>query len=422
MPLSVAGCIASINGDRTDGFSLRKALEKDLCQRSIQDLEIIYGNLRTIQALSSLREPSLRSLCKAVRYERHEANDILYCRGELSTCWYILLSGSVFIDGCMYLPRASFGKRSGSSGRRPNECLILESSEMLVLGSFEIIHSEGAAVFSSAAFKRFTKANQMEVHIAQPYHPEGNGACERTIKSLTAILAKTAPSATTWDQVLYKATMAYNRTPHSTTGLSPLELWHKKPMLTQANIKFKAPPRDISAQLEVVQQTAQRQRQRSPSLLPCERDQQQDRSPARLARANLPRRSPERQRERDRPERQPQPRRPRRASSPRELFITRTWEQPRRPPPDRPSSTQPHQDAAVPRVQRGTSATRERCRTPVATTATRRHSSKKRRWFQLSPSPSSTSSLAAEEETDVKLPSATLVQPLSGHGPLTDED
>ncbi|CAG0920619.1 unnamed protein product [Notodromas monacha] len=68
------------------------------------------------------------------------------------------------------------------------------------LGSFEIIHSDGAAVFSSAAFKRFTKANQMEVHIAQPYHPEGNGACERTIKSLTAILAKTAPNATSWDQ------------------------------------------------------------------------------------------------------------------------------------------------------------------------------------------------------------------------------
>ncbi|CAG0924524.1 unnamed protein product [Notodromas monacha] len=128
------------------------------------------------------------------------------------------------------------------------------------LGSFEIIHSDGAAVFSSAAFKCFTKVNQMEVHIAQPYHPEGNGACERTIKSLTAILAKTAPSATTWDQVLYKATMAYNRTPHSTTGLSPLELWHKKPMPTPANIKFKAPPRDISDHLEAVQQTSQRRR------------------------------------------------------------------------------------------------------------------------------------------------------------------
>ncbi|MPD06592.1 hypothetical protein E2C01_102411 [Portunus trituberculatus] len=27
-------------------------------------------------------------------------------RGELATCWFILLSGSVFIDGSMFLPRS----------------------------------------------------------------------------------------------------------------------------------------------------------------------------------------------------------------------------------------------------------------------------------------------------------------------------
>ena len=29
-----------------------------------------------------------------------------FSRGELATCWYILLSGSIFIDSTMYLPRA----------------------------------------------------------------------------------------------------------------------------------------------------------------------------------------------------------------------------------------------------------------------------------------------------------------------------
>ncbi|XP_066987236.1 rap guanine nucleotide exchange factor 6-like [Macrobrachium rosenbergii] len=75
-------------------------------ERSLQDLELIFGSLRGMEALCWLREPALRSLCKTVRYERHTANDILYCRGELATCWYILLSGSVFIDGSMYLPRS----------------------------------------------------------------------------------------------------------------------------------------------------------------------------------------------------------------------------------------------------------------------------------------------------------------------------
>lgn len=31
---------------------------------------------------------------------------LLFSTGELSTCWYILLSGSVFIDGSMFLPRS----------------------------------------------------------------------------------------------------------------------------------------------------------------------------------------------------------------------------------------------------------------------------------------------------------------------------
>ena len=47
----------------------------------------------------------LSSPLSQVRYGWHEANDILYSKGDLSTCWYILLAGSVFIDGSMYLPR-----------------------------------------------------------------------------------------------------------------------------------------------------------------------------------------------------------------------------------------------------------------------------------------------------------------------------
>ncbi|XP_076045359.1 rap guanine nucleotide exchange factor 6-like isoform X2 [Oratosquilla oratoria] len=102
-------------------------------KRTTQELDLLYGSLRSMEALCWLREPALRSLCNTVRYESHASNDILYCRGELATCWYILLSGSVFIDGSMFLPRSSFGKRSGGGGRRANECLILEPSEMIVI-------------------------------------------------------------------------------------------------------------------------------------------------------------------------------------------------------------------------------------------------------------------------------------------------
>ncbi|CAB4069753.1 RAPGEF2 [Lepeophtheirus salmonis] len=82
-----------------------KSLRKEPHQRDYHDLQIIHSHLAGMEALSKLRESALRSLCTMVHYEKHDANTILYRRGDYSTCWYILLCGSAFIDGAMYLPR-----------------------------------------------------------------------------------------------------------------------------------------------------------------------------------------------------------------------------------------------------------------------------------------------------------------------------
>ncbi|CAI9720795.1 Hypothetical predicted protein [Octopus vulgaris] len=81
-------------------------LQKPPERRTQKDLDIIYSYLHGMEALSLSRESALKALCRTVRYEYHDANEILYCQGELSTCWYILLSGSVFIEGSMFLPRS----------------------------------------------------------------------------------------------------------------------------------------------------------------------------------------------------------------------------------------------------------------------------------------------------------------------------
>uniref|UniRef100_A0A672LU50 Rap guanine nucleotide exchange factor 2 n=1 Tax=Sinocyclocheilus grahami TaxID=75366 RepID=A0A672LU50_SINGR len=86
-----------------------------------------------MEALSNLREHQLRLMCETVRYEQHEANEVLYYPDDIGTCWYILLSGSVFIKESMFLPRSSFGKRSAGSLRRGCECIVLEASEMIVV-------------------------------------------------------------------------------------------------------------------------------------------------------------------------------------------------------------------------------------------------------------------------------------------------
>ena len=36
----------------------------------------------------------------------NEQSNFFFSRGEMAACWYILLSGAVFIDGSMFLPRA----------------------------------------------------------------------------------------------------------------------------------------------------------------------------------------------------------------------------------------------------------------------------------------------------------------------------
>ncbi|KAG5345883.1 RPGF6 factor, partial [Acromyrmex heyeri] len=83
-----------------------RALCRDPERRTLQDLQIIYYGLLGLEALRPCRDSVLRGLCKIVRYERHHANHVLYYTGELATSWYILLSGSVFIDGSMFLPRS----------------------------------------------------------------------------------------------------------------------------------------------------------------------------------------------------------------------------------------------------------------------------------------------------------------------------
>uniref|UniRef100_A0A8C7ZS06 Rap guanine nucleotide exchange factor 2b n=1 Tax=Oryzias sinensis TaxID=183150 RepID=A0A8C7ZS06_9TELE len=100
-------------------------------------------------------------MCETVRYERHEANEVLYCPEDIGSCWYILLSGSVFIKESMFLPRSSFGKRSAGSLRRGCECIVLEPSEMIVVDYMD----ENEEYFQRQAShrqsrRRFRKINQ----------------------------------------------------------------------------------------------------------------------------------------------------------------------------------------------------------------------------------------------------------------------
>uniref|UniRef100_A0A914GUX5 Rap guanine nucleotide exchange factor 2 n=1 Tax=Globodera rostochiensis TaxID=31243 RepID=A0A914GUX5_GLORO len=103
-------------------------------ERTEEDLSVIFNQLRRLDVFERLHDGPLRSVCRTARLERHPANYVLFRKGQLATCWYILLSGSVFMNKQIYLPIGCFGKRSaGMNLRRMSDCIVISPSEMIVI-------------------------------------------------------------------------------------------------------------------------------------------------------------------------------------------------------------------------------------------------------------------------------------------------
>uniref|UniRef100_UPI003AAE1DE3 rap guanine nucleotide exchange factor 6 isoform X2 n=1 Tax=Centroberyx gerrardi TaxID=166262 RepID=UPI003AAE1DE3 len=155
--------------------SFKQALKKPPSLRTAEDLHTIYCHLYHMDVLSHLREHQLRSMCTSARYERLEANHILFYPDSVATCWYILLSGSVFVKEHMYLARCCFGKQLG--GRRGCECITLEPSEMIVVdnaseGEDSALQREGSQRRSRRRFRRVNPRGEREL-ITDGQEPAG---------------------------------------------------------------------------------------------------------------------------------------------------------------------------------------------------------------------------------------------------------
>ncbi|KAJ7381150.1 Rap guanine nucleotide exchange factor 2 [Desmophyllum pertusum] len=109
-------------------------LRKPVDRRTNEDVETIFCFLCGMQAVAGLPESSVRAMSETARYEAQDSNYLLYIAEDIAGCWYILLSGCVFLEGCMYLPGSSFGKQPlTSNGKRGTDCLVLEYSELIVI-------------------------------------------------------------------------------------------------------------------------------------------------------------------------------------------------------------------------------------------------------------------------------------------------
>jgi hypothetical protein len=88
----------------------------------------------------------------------------------------------------------------------------------------EIVTDQGSN-FMSDVFKRICKLFKIEKICTTAYHPESNGALERTHKTLTNYLRCFCDTKLNdWDEWLPFACFTYNTTPHSVTKYTPYEV------------------------------------------------------------------------------------------------------------------------------------------------------------------------------------------------------
>uniref|UniRef100_A0A8C5F8U9 Rap guanine nucleotide exchange factor (GEF) 6 n=1 Tax=Gadus morhua TaxID=8049 RepID=A0A8C5F8U9_GADMO len=112
--------------------------------------------------VSSLETQGRHLHCSSLKFHLQCVSSV-FSPDSLATCWYILLSGSVFVKEHMYLARCCFGRQFG--GRRGCECITLEPSEMIVVsnGDEGALHRDGSQRTSRRRFRRVNPRGEREL-------------------------------------------------------------------------------------------------------------------------------------------------------------------------------------------------------------------------------------------------------------------
>ncbi len=92
-------------------------------------------------------------------------------------------------------------------------------------GAPESLVTDNGPQFTSAEFKSLMQEFDVKHRRVTPYHPIANGEVERFNRSLKKCIQTAISEGMDWRVVLHNFLLNYRSTPHSTTGVSPSELF-----------------------------------------------------------------------------------------------------------------------------------------------------------------------------------------------------